>query len=75
MNKQPEQLQGATKSKDIITNPLIKFQMKPTRGNAIKAKCAECVGCTIEETEPGFREHIRGCTAPKCPLFNFRPYK
>lgn len=57
------------------TNPLVKYFSKPTRGQAIKAKCAECVGCTIEGVERGFRATIRDCTSNECPLWVFRPYQ
>lgn len=59
----------------VITNPLAKFAARPTRGNAIKAKCAECVGSTLERAEPGFRRLIRECTSRSCPLYSFRPYQ
>lgn len=62
-------------SKHHITNPLQKFMQKPTRGQAIKAKCAECMGCTAESAEPGFRGLIRDCTSRSCPLWTFRPYQ
>lgn len=57
------------------TNPLRKYMTKPTRGQAIKAKCAECVGCTLDAAEPGFRILIRNCTSTRCPLYVFRPYQ
>lgn len=57
------------------TNPLRKFQQKPTRQNAIKAMCAHCMGCTYKEIEPGFRESIRECVSVQCPLHKFRPYQ
>ena len=58
-----------------ITNPILKYKEVPTRGNAIKAMCAYCMGCTAESTEVGFRESIRDCTSPDCPLYAFRPYR
>ena len=42
---------------------------------ALNAMCAHCMGCTEGYMEPGFREEIRNCTAPKCPLWHFRPYQ
>jgi hypothetical protein len=60
---------------EVITNPVIKYEQKPTRAYAIKAKCAECVGCTKEATEPGFRQLIKECASTECPLFRFRPYQ
>lgn len=58
-----------------ITNPLQKYAQRPTRGYAIRAKCAECVGCTVERTEPGYRQTIRDCMSKTCPLWVFRPYR
>ena len=59
----------------MITNPILKYEQKPTRSHAIKAKCAECMGCTREQIEPGFRDLIKACGSKKCPLHKFRPYK
>lgn len=56
-------------------NPIIRLRAKPSRVNAIKAKCAECMGCTADHVERGFRELIRACTAQVCPLHSFRPYQ
>lgn len=56
-------------------NPIIRFQIKPTRKSAIHAKCAECFGCTPEHLEPGFRQSISSCTSKACPLHSFRPYR
>lgn len=58
-----------------ITNPIEKYHQKPTRGNAIKAMCAQCMGCTAERQEPGFRSDIRDCASEACPLWKFRPYQ
>lgn len=59
------------------TNPVAKFANaeKQTRSLAIAAKCAECVGCTENHVEPGFRASVKECTSFQCPLYNFRPYK
>lgn len=51
-----------------ITNPLLKYMQKPTRGQAIK-------GCTVDRIEPGFRSDIRDCTSRSCPLWPSRPYQ
>jgi hypothetical protein len=64
-------------------NPIKRHYAKPTRKTAINAMCAYCMGCTSVEQgngqddhlERGFREEIRHCTAPACPLFSFRPYQ
>ena len=39
------------------------------RSHAIKAHCAMCVGW-----QPGFKDAIRRCSDPACPLFPYRPY-
>ncbi len=57
------------------TNPIRKFRQARTRGNAIKAKCAECMGCTDYHLERGFRDLIRACSSRDCPLHPFRPYR
>ena len=57
-------------------NPIEQFQRNPhSRARAIKAKCAECVGCTADHLEKGFKESISSCTAYLCPLHKFRPYR
>ena len=56
-------------------NPIIRLRAKPSRVNAIKAKCAECMGCTADHLERGFRELIRAYTSQACPLHSFRPYQ
>ena len=56
-------------------NPIIRLRAKPSRTNAIKAKCAECMGCTADHLERGFRELIRACTSKACPLHSYRPYQ
>lgn len=56
---------------------------KRSRAAAIDAMCAHCMGCTAKEqgarnkdwTHPGFRKEIRNCSAPHCPLFEFRPFQ
>ena len=56
-------------------NPLLNFDKSPTRGKAIKAMCAHCMGCTRDHIEVGFRESVRNCTATGCPLYRYRPYQ
>lgn len=41
----------------------------------INAKCSECMGCTTDHIESGFRAAIRACSAPACPLWPVRPYQ
>jgi len=57
-------------------NPIEQFQSHPlSRAYAIRAKCAECVGCTPEHLEKGFKESISSCSSYSCPLHRFRPYQ
>jgi hypothetical protein len=69
-------------------NPVSRFfalltNGKKSRKAAIDAMCAHCMGCTAKEQgyraedwiEPGFREQIRTCSAPGCPLWEFRPFR
>lgn len=56
-------------------NPIIRYQRRPTRGSAIKAMCAHCVGCTESHLEPGFRDTIRFCSSYDCPLYRYRPFQ
>ena len=55
-------------------NLMEKWQDKDTRKTAIEAKCWECCGGSAEYVT-GVRAAIRECTAQRCPLFNWRPYK
>lgn len=57
------------------TNPIAKLKVKNTISQAVKAKCAECVGCTIDYIETGFKTTISNCSSLTCPLHSFRPYK
>ena len=53
-------------------NPIEQFQRNPhSRARAIKAKCAECVGCTADHLEKGFKESISSCTAYSAHCINF----
>ena len=57
-------------------NPILQFQSRPSsRAYALKAKCAECVGCTLNHLEKGFKESISSCSSYSCPLHEFRPYQ
>ena len=52
-------------------NPLEKAKQKPNSMRlAINAFCYECMGFA-----KSWRNDVRDCTAPNCPLFGFRPYK
>ena len=58
------------------SNPIEQFQSHPlSRAYAIRAKCAECVGCTPDHLEKGFKESILSCSSDSCPLHRFRPYQ
>ena len=45
-------------------NPIVRARSKPTSMRAaINAMCAQCMGCTEQMIEPGFRTEIRDCSA------------
>ena len=57
-------------------NPILRYMENPTsRKAAIDAKCAECVGCTPDHLEKGFKESISSCSSYSCLLHGFRPYQ
>ena len=59
-------------------NPILRYMENPTsRKAAIDAKCAECVGCTPDHLEKGFKESISSCSSSSysCLLHGFRPYQ
>lgn len=57
-------------------NPIEQFQKNPSSKKfAIKAKCAECMGCTLDHLEKGFKESISSCSSYSCPLYELRPYQ
>ncbi|MFT5453375.1 MAG: hypothetical protein ACI9N9_002881 [Enterobacterales bacterium] len=51
------------------------YSLLPTRKRAIDAKCAECMGCTKDHIEEGYKSEIRNCSTQDCSLYLFRPYK
>ena len=58
------------------SNPIEQFRARPSsRAYAVRAKCAECVGCTPDHLEKGFKETILSCSSESCPLHSFRPYQ
>ena len=60
----------------INSNPLKQLETHPnSRVLAINAKCAECVGCTVNHLEMGFRHSISSCTSLSCPLHRLRPFQ
>lgn len=76
MGSQPKHLQNATRPDTIETNAVVKNIGNTTsRQKAISAMCFQCMGCTETHREPGVMDDIRHCTAKKCALYVFRPYK
>lgn len=66
---------NALKSLGLLkaTSPVNKALADPkSLRKAVTAFCYECVG---GDGEPGARIHVRNCTAPKCPLFQNRPWQ
>ena len=58
------------------SNPIQQFINNSTsRAYAMRAKCAECVGCTPDNLEKGFKDSISSCSSESCPLHRFRPYQ
>ena len=58
------------------SNPILKFESNPnSRRFAINAMCAQCMGCTRDSLEAGFRNLVKHCTSTGCPLHSFRPYQ
>jgi len=49
--------------------------LPPNRKRAIEAMCVSCMGCTKDHLKDGFRKEIRYCSAQRCPLHSFRPYR
>ncbi len=72
-----EKMREARKGVVSVNNPVKKLLTaeKPTRSLAIRAFCAQCMGCDEERIEPGFIGEIRNCTSIKCALYDFRPYQ
>jgi hypothetical protein len=57
-------------------NPIRQFAANPSSQKAaIKAKCAECLGCTSNHLERGFRASISECSSYSCSLHSFRPFQ
>ena len=57
-------------------NPIKQYLRNPSsRAYAVKAKCAECMGCTPNHIEKGFKESISTCSSYSCPLHRHRPYQ
>jgi hypothetical protein len=60
----------------VENNPLRQYAANPnSRVAAMKAKCAECMGCTHDHMERGFRASISECSSYSCPLYSFRPFQ
>jgi hypothetical protein len=60
----------------VENNPIRQLRAKPSsKTAAIKAKCAECMGCTPDHMERGFRASISECSSYSCALHSFRPFQ
>ena len=56
-------------------NPILQSKRNPrSRMLAIKAMCAQCLGCTEDHLEKDFRQSIRECSSPNCSLYELRPF-
>ena len=57
-------------------NPILRYQNNPnSRMRAIHVRCSECVGCTSNHLEKGFKESISACSSHSSPMHGFRPYQ
>lgn len=63
--------------KSLESNLIRKAKLHPkSLKKAIAANCFHCYGGTESEMpDPGWRNMIRTCTAPYCPLYPHRPYQ
>jgi hypothetical protein len=86
MNTRSEGREGPRSKPDSTIAPKVRAEHNAVVRNlgnrkslrlAIDAMCHHCMGCTAapDYYEPGTKEEIRNCSAPKCPLWHFRPYK
>jgi len=67
---------SSTTASVIQVNPIRQLRNNPTsRAAAIKAKCAECVGCSLDHLEKGFRVSISECSSYSCQLHSLRPFR
>ena len=64
---------------DIVReyNIMVRAKKDPkSKVKAIHAFCFNCMGGTIKDLpDHGWKDRIRTCTAPDCPLYSFRPFK
>jgi hypothetical protein len=62
---------------EVETNLIRKAQADPkSLRKAINAMCFACFGGTkADQPDPGWRDMIRTCTSPQCPLWPHRPYR
>ena len=58
-------------------NLIVKAKKHPTsKHKAIAAFCFHCMGGTeTEAPDPNWRQAIKDCTSPTCPLYPHRPGK
>ena len=67
---------GEIERPEITHNWITRAEKNPTSlKTAIGAMCFHCMGGTADALpDPGWKDLIRTCTAPDCPLFAHRPY-
>jgi len=57
-------------------NPIRQSPANPTSHKAaIKAKCAECFGCSSNHLERGFRASVSECLSYSYPLHSFGSFQ
>lgn len=75
IRRQGEEMRAARKAAGLraTRTPIEAAQDNPkSLRKAITAKCYECMGGGQER---GWKQLIRDCTSPKCPLWPVRPYQ
>lgn len=61
----PDGPTGKTPHEEALARP-------QSRVLAIRAKCWDCEG---GDADPGWKQRVRDCVVPGCPLWHVRPYR
>ena len=79
LEKAHEALRARREAGELVVehNLMVKAAADPkSKAKAIHGFCFNCLGGTIDELpDPGWKDAIRTCTAPGCPLYPHRPYR
>lgn len=60
-----------------MSNPIIKAFQSPSRPNAIRGQCYDCMGGhkSDKNTLGSICERVRDCHIKRCPLWTLRPWR